>query len=225
MPKIEEEMALLIRGNTPWETAAEIAKLEKLSWQYKLVPRPNQKIRDTYYDTPWGSFQSGKSSFRIREINNEKKLITIKGGKFSNVGGVSKRIEQEVEWPFDIEPEQVIDLFDLKPFQIRENFRILRDIEKKNEKKVVAELAIDQLTYHFPDAGKARLFEVEVEAKSSVADVKGIGDELKKKFDTLETWDHSKLSMGKAIETALKVTRNGIILSDASFDAIATLLD
>jgi inorganic triphosphatase YgiF len=233
MANIEEEVALIIRSFDPKAVADKVASLDKVGI-FKLVAQPDLFLTDTYYDTFAGAIRGAKSSLRIRRVDDGKKLttlVTVKGGNFSTGDG-SKRVEHEFEWPFaEVEPEQVFNLFELKPTQVRENYRrprLVFDPTLKKPKEPMAELVIDDLNYKFKDGKTARLYELEIELKSKDvdADIDEVAQALRTKFpNLLRPWKHSKLSMGKLIEVALdiKTDKDGL-LNDKAFDAIGRIL-
>jgi hypothetical protein len=232
MAKIEEELALIVRSKDPKGVADMVAVIKKIG-EFTLVPQPPLKLVDTYYDTSYGAVKNAKSSVRIRvvdENDSTKTLVTVKGGNFS-FGDVSKRVEHEFEWPFDIKPEEVFGLFELKPIQKRINYRQPRFVyynKAKSQKLPLAELVIDEFTYKFNSGTSARLYEIEIEAKNTDPDVdiRDISDLFLKKFPkVLRPWKASKLSMGKLIELALDInTDETDLLNDSSFDAIERIL-
>lgn len=233
MAKIEEELALIIRSMNPKGVADSVAKLEKCG-KYAFIPTKDLWLTDTYYDTFAGAIKGAKSSLRIRKVEDGKTkstLVTVKGGSFS-YGDVQKRVEHEFEWPFaEVAPEQVFNLFELKPLQVRENYRRPRLVFEKGNNKPIAELAIDDLNYKFKNGKSARLYELEIELKADPkddeeVDIFDIASALRKQYpNILRPWKHSKLSMGKLIEVALdiKVDKDGL-LNDKAFDAIGRIL-
>lgn len=224
MPNIEHEIALIVRNENPALIFQEIAELKWLH-PYKLEREDTIRLRDTYYDTSWKAIKRGKSSLRTREIFDgpdvAKTLVTLKGAKIEGLG----RIEQEFEWPFPEEMlEQLIELFELEPIQVRTNLRTPMRVIKTSSKEQVAELVLDRLTYHFAEEKKVTLYEVEVEAKKNGYDIKNIVKPLAKKFPDLQEWEHSKLTMGHAIAVAMQVqTDDTGKLTPAAFDALDIL--
>lgn len=226
---IEEEQALIIRSDDPEEVVLRMSELEKFSW-YRLFQQPDQHIIDTYYNTAASDLK--KSSLRIRNVNG-KDFVTIKG---KNVGFNSEqtRTEFEVAWPWETPSAlDVANLFELVPVQSRITHRIVRDIVPNYKKKdpdpdnVVAELAIDEVTYLFNNGKEARFFEVEVELKGSHnTKLSSIVDSLMGKVPELRKWKHSKLSTGKVLDLALGIqTDETDLVTDSSFDVIAKLAE
>lgn len=220
----EEEQALVIRGEDPAGTADTIAGLHKLE-SYTVKAQPDQLINDTYINTVNRDLKG--SSMRIREINDDTTLITIKGKNLNaGTGKPAMRSELEVEWPWEeVSPWDVANLFGMEAIQERTTNRRVRNIYKNS--KLVAELAIDEVTYNFSEDYKVRIFEVEVEnrRKDKWSDVTLICDALKKNYpDLLKKWNNSKLSTGSLLKIALgiEVDEDGVV-TDSSFDNLQTL--
>lgn len=217
----EEEIALIVRSENPSEVADQVAELKKITG-YKIVEQPNQSIVDTYYDTPTRSLRAAKHSVRIRNVN-DKTLVTVKGPSKKDSKGNSIRSEHEFEWPYtEVTPEGLFELFGLKRVQVRSCNRRVRNILWGKD-EVIAELAIDDLTYFFGGERTARLFEVEIERKGkNNASLIGMRNALTKKFPELEAWEHSKLAMGQLLSLALLIDTDPEtgVLNDISFDAL-----
>ena len=221
----EEEQALVIRGDDPSGSADTIASLKTLQkgrWHFEV--EPDQLITDTYINTANRDLKG--SSMRIREINGEQTLITIKGKNINaGTGKPACRSELEVEWPWkEISPWDVCDLFGMESIQERTTNRRVRNIYCG--KKLVAELVIDEVTYNFGEDYKVKFFEVEVENRreDKFSDVSQIIDALKKKYPELRKWNNSKLSTGSLLKIALgiEVDEEGVV-TDSSFDNLQTL--
>lgn len=224
---VEEEQAFIIRSDEPEDVLARLASLEK-SWGAKIIPGDSLKIVDTYYNTASGDFK--KSSLRIRNING-KDFITIKSGKKDVWEGKkvsSVRNEFEVEWPWETPSAlDVANLFELVPVQTRTTFRVVRNIMSTvDTEKINGEMALDEVTYKFPNGKKIRFYEVEVEKKRDVFSLSGFCDNLAKKFPELERWHHSKLSTGKVLELISDIEIDGtkLVTSD-SFEAIGRIAE
>lgn len=220
--KDEVEQALLIRGDDPAATADDIAAITKMSG-YTLVEQPDQVITDTYLNTENRDIKG--ASLRIREVNSEKTLVTMKGkNKNAGLDKPASRTELEVEWPWtEVSPWDMVDLFGLASVQERTTNRRVRNVYYG--KKLVAELAIDEVCYNFED--KVRFFEVEVEGRGDNSAVPFVVDALKKKFPALlKKWNNSKLSTGSLLHIALgiNIDEEGLV-TDESFDNLATLFE
>jgi hypothetical protein len=97
----------------------------------------------------------------------------------------------------------------LNVIQERRTLREARDVTRKGKSSAstLAEVAIDRVTYTFPDI-KVRLSEVEVEAKSprSLTTVQEIANMLISKYQPiLQQWFHGKFVTGLAIGKLLKI--------------------
>lgn len=224
---IEEEQALVIRGDDPAGTADTIAALEQLGKKWYIVEEPDQLITDTYINTANRDLKG--SSMRIREINDEKTLVTIKGKNINaGTGKPACRSELEVEWPYEeVSPWDIMDLFGMEVIQSRSTTRRVRNVYSKATKNLVAELAIDEVCYNFSEDNKVRIFEVEIENRrqDKFSDVEFICDALRKKYpELLKKWNNSKLSTGSLLRIALgiEVDEDGVV-TDSSFDNLQTL--
>lgn len=219
----EEEQALVIRGEDPAATADNIAARHKIG-SFELKAQPDQLITDTYINTVNRDLKG--SSMRIREVNDDTTLITIKGKNLNaGTGKPACRSELEVEWPWEeVSPWDVANLFGMEAIQERTTLRRIRNVYKS--KKLVAEMAIDEVAYNFGEDNKVRFFEVEVEnlRNDKWSDVTSIIDALKKEYPELRKWNNSKLSTGSLLRVALgiEVDDEGVV-TDKSFDNLQTL--
>ena len=95
----------------------------------------------------------------------------------------------------------------LHPTQTRETTRTPRDVVERDDPGAgpVAELTLDDVAYQLP-AGRARLLEVEVEAKGpgGMETVQSVLGALAERFpDDLRPWPYGKLVTGRAVEQLL----------------------
>jgi inorganic triphosphatase YgiF len=222
--KDEVEQALIIRGDDPAGTAADIASITKLGGDFLLMEQPDQLITDTYLNTENRDLKG--SSLRIREVNG-KTLVTIKGkNKNAGLDKPASRTELEVEWPWeDVAPWDIANLFNMNVVQKRTTNRTVRNVY--SNKKLVAELAIDEVCYNYSEDYNVRFFEIEVEGRGDNLAVPFVVDQLKKKFPSLlKKWNNSKLSTGSLLKIALGIEtdENGLV-TDESFDNLSTLFD
>ena len=105
------------------------------------------------------------------------------------------------------EPLADLAALGLHPTQTRETTRTPRDVVERDDPAAgpVAELTLDDVAYQFP-AGRARLLEVEVEAKGSggMETVQSVLGALAERFpDDLRPWPYGKLATGRAVEQLL----------------------
>jgi len=222
----EIEAALVIYSVNSTELINDIAKLEALS-DFRLIPEKSVVIHDIYFDTPTRELKRHNLALRVRDIDSSC-LITLKGNsKTTNWGGV-ERLEIEMPWSEQAlakicqelknrkiyllkndqsmdnnNPPSVLINLGLQIIQDRENHRRIRNIVKGDQsRELLAELAIDSVTFQF---GTVNIYfhEVEIESKSSggTSAVEIVVDNLVAKYKPeLRPWNHSKLVTGKAIE-------------------------
>jgi hypothetical protein len=227
---LEIEAKLIICSANPLKVVADISRLSTLAG-YSLLKQDSVAIHDYYVDTPDRRLKAAECSLRVREINNSP-WLTLKGPHRLMPQGLVEQSEIEVPWSRDslprisddlghygvrlpaILPEsqstpplEVLSLMGLERVQYRENYRQIRNVmeDEGTTGPALAELSIDSVVYHFGNL-QLRHYEVEVEAKS----IEGIdvlpvilGGLLDAYPDTLQKWDHGKLSIGRAIETLL----------------------
>ncbi len=253
-PSRELEAVLIVRESS--ETVLKrIAGLRSIL-NYRLEPKPVKMIRDTYFDTPDGSLQKKRTNLRIREINGTL-FISVKSSSRTTQSGGIQRKETELPWSSNTiqtitrklklkpSPRRAISestearpaesLFEmgLQIIQERQTRREARDITSGFEMTglALAELAIDQVTYHFQDQ-QVSLLEIEVEAKaeSSVSVIRDVTEDLLSMFGpALRRWMHGKFVTGKAIEMLLQAGTLQPYFEDSSlkpeaFDAIDNLI-
>ena len=226
----EVEGVLLFQADDPEAAARRVAGLEAVD-RFELRPRPDQRIRDTYLDTGDGDLATRRVAFRVRELDG-RPLLTLKADPVRS-GLAAQRLELEAPWSaqalqmvleelrrrgieLPIPPETagagepLADLagLGLRPTQIRETTRTPRDVVERNGGPV-AELTVDDVAYQLP-AGRARLLEVEVEAKGpgGMDTVQTVLGALAEAFpDDLRPWPYGKLATGRAVEELLAAGR------------------
>ncbi|UCE07207.1 MAG: hypothetical protein JSW07_04010, partial [bacterium] len=149
--------------------------------------------------TDWG----GHNRLEIERTWSETALVTI-------LEELKKRKIQlsqfDKRWDFS-NSIQFLEKIGLQIIQERTNQRRIRNIVQQNKSRttVLAELAIDSVTYQFKHQ-KVRFHELEIESKSkdSALMFEEIIQTLLKMFESiLKKWDHSKLATGKAVEKLL----------------------
>jgi inorganic triphosphatase YgiF len=102
------------------------------------------------------------------------------------------------------EPLADLGALGLRPTQTRETTRTPRDVVDQGA-ETVAELTLDDVGYQLP-AGRARLLEVEVEAKGpgGLETVQAVLEALAEAYpDDLRPWPYGKLATGRAVEQLL----------------------
>ena len=227
----ETEATLVISSDDPGSVAGDIAGLTSLAG-FDLLRAPTEDIRDISFDTPGRELQAHGLALRVR-TKNSKLLITLKGPPESTARGVVRRLEIEAPWSQDalddvlkemalreilIDPGTAV-IARTDPFatmtglgfggvQVRETRRLVRNLVRAGggDRQVVAEMAIDRVTYHLGDRD-VRHFEVEIEGKTEegVDVLERVAGRLLAAYgSSLRTWDHSKLSTGHAISDLLR---------------------
>jgi hypothetical protein len=253
----EVEATLIICSEEPELIAREIAGLGSIK-HYRLFPQDSQEIHDRYFDTPEHALQSQRLGLRIREVGGMH-LIALKGSSETSGWGSAERLEIEEIWsenavrrmvrelrnrrvqlpplPEDfsrVDPLDVMTRLGLEVIQDRETHREIRTIvfAGKEKGRVLAELAIDSVAYHFGDR-KIRHHEVEIEAKAEGGSeaIERVTKGLMGMYEaTLRPWKYSKLATGKAIEKLLKegalkeFLDNNNNLKPSAYDRIDDLL-
>lgn len=246
---LEIETALVVCSETPGDVLDAVAALRELAG-FELRPRPDETIRDVYFDTPDGRVAAAGGALRAREVGG-RTLLTIKWPS----GSAGARVELEEEWPgrawetlraelgaeLDLpatppaaDAAEALRLSGLEVVQERETRRRVRDVAPPGGERL-AELAVDSVAYRLP-GGPVRLHEVEIEAKTAdaavgEAAVATVAQALTADFRTaLRPWPHGKLPTGRAVEELLAVgERDALVADDGSllpgaYDAIAARL-
>ena len=249
----EVEGVLLVRAGDQDAAGERVAALEAVD-RFGLRARPAQRIRDVYLDTGDGALAGARVAFRVRELDG-RPLLTLKADPVRS-GLAAQRLELEAPWSAEalqtvleelrrrgielpIPPETagagepLADLagLGLRPTQIRETTRTPRDVVERDGGPV-AELTVDDVVYQLP-AGRARLLEVEVEAKGpgGMDTVQTVLGALAEAFpDDLRPWPYGKLATGRAVERLLASGRlEGLLDRDgrvrpAAHDLLAEFL-
>jgi CYTH domain len=225
----EVEGVLLVRADDQDAAGQRVAALETVG-RFDLRARPPQRIRDTYLDTADGALATARVAFRVRVLDG-RPLLTLKADPVRS-GLAAERLELEAPWSagalgtvleelwrrhVDLpappetagEGEPLADLagLGLLPTQIRETTRTPRDVVERDDPGAgpVAELTLDDVAYQL-SAGRARLLEVEVEAKGpgGLETVQTLLAALAEAFpDDLRPWPYGKLVTGRAVERLL----------------------
>ena len=226
----EVEGVLLVRADDQDAAGGRVAALEAVG-RFDLRARPPQRIRDTYLDTGDGALSAARVAFRVRELDG-RPLLTLKADPV-RAGLAAERLELEAPWSAVAlgtvleelwrrgEGEPLADLagLGLRPTQIRKTTRTPRDVVERDDPGAgpVAELTLDHVVYQLP-AGRARLLEVEVEAKGpgGLETVQTLLGALAEAFpDDLRPWPYGKLATGRSVERLLAEGRlEGLLDAD-----------
>ncbi len=197
--------------------------------QYDLKPKPHLRIEDTYYDTHDRTLQKKMISLRVRNINGTL-LVAMKSKPQRLAKNWVRRSELELPWSYHsvakiakasklhiptntngvstLAPTKLLSKMELVMIQERRTEREARSIIHRgtSRKSPIGELDIDDVI--FPGDTKVRIFEVEIEAKTSQAmnQVREIGEALGSMYPSfLKTWPHGKLATGMAIRKLLEM--------------------
>ena len=225
----EVEGVLLVNADDQAAAGDRVAALETVD-RFQLRPRPAHRIRDVYVDTGDGALAGSRVAFRFREQDG-RPLLTLKADVVRS-GLASERLELEAPWSAEAlqaaleelrhrgvelptqpqragagEPLADLAALGLHPTQTRETTRTPRDVVERDDPGAgpVAELTLDDVAYQLP-AGRARLLEVEVEAKGpgGMETVQSVLGALAERFpDDLRPWPYGKLATGRAVEQLL----------------------
>ena len=224
----ESEIALIIKDNVD-HTKSRLDDMRSIL-EFDLRPKPPQIIHDTYYDTRENLLREKKITLRTRRVGGTQ-LISSKSDIRRIAGAIIRRREMELPWSYnsvrllarnlglkttamsvsrfqDAPAPNILTTIGLDAIQERRTSREARDVIGRGESSasVVAELAIDTVTYIFNRA-KVGLSEVEVEAKAakSLGSVRGIADALVSMYrPNLQHWSHGKFVTGLAIRKLLE---------------------
>jgi inorganic triphosphatase YgiF len=249
----EVESKLLIMDPDPASFLRQISRKSHLSI-YRLIKQGRLLIRDVYLDTPEAALKNQRLALRLRK-QNENYFLTLKGKtEISDWGGV-KRLEIELPWslnsylriinllkenailidsfPKNISITSPLDILKNPSFTIvqdRETRRLIRKVMSANQQqKVLAELALDTVTYHLADLTVLQA-EIELEAKdvAGLNTVRELTEYLIQEYPKrLRSWTISKLSTGILIgqlhqeENIQKFVNRQNYLLPLAFDRIA----
>jgi hypothetical protein len=237
--KVEKEVALLILSS---ETARRIARMRSVG-EHTLKGFQSVAVHDLYFDTPDGALGGKGNALRLRQYGS-KLYLTVKGMS-SRIGGRAMgRFESEEEWSHEaLEAAMAIlgtrdsfaqDFAALSPgadaatvlrrsgllvVQDRAVLRRARDVVRRNDSEVLAELVIDEVTYTY-DWGVCRLHEVEVELTEAKAPrlLDGIVQSLLSRYtNDLVEWPHSKLETGVILQRLAAAGRIDALLGQDRF--------
>ena len=252
----EIEAALIVYADAAHAIEHRLASLQTLA-EFSLLPRTTQTIEDTYFDTTDCSLQARLIALRVRRLDGTT-LVTMKADSHRTVAG-EDRLEIEAPWssraldhvvnelrsrgvgvpasPGTLglaDPAAVMASLGLEQVQTRVTARTRRDVVARGaESELLAELAIDAVTYRFGEE-RVRLLEVEVEAKGGgdASTVERITTSLRDGFPSqLRPWPYGKLPTGQAIQELLAdgqldgLTGQDGMLRPAAYEQIAEVLN
>ena len=226
------------------DTIDKIIALERVG-QYPIIQGRFISITDSYFDDINTSLHRSGCSLRIRQSNQDI-LITLKGSPEYVDNEITNKVEIERPWSPDslseitgelkkeglqlkptpdnissLDPHIALQILGLQLIQTRRNDRLTKTILSPYRSNVVAEMAIDNVTYNI-DTEPVKHNEIEIEAKKSgnISDVQNITNELKLLYpQTLCPWKFGKLSTGMAIESLYKNNHlEGFLFEDRSLN-------
>lgn len=228
----ETETKLVIVADDSARVADEIAALTRLG-RYLLIPRADERLRDTYWDGPDGRLGAERVALRLRLIGSAT-MITLKGPTKIVPDGAAVRMEIEEPWsaaalarvrkllsgaglwptkapdPVGFHGDAVASLRQAGfiVVQDRETERRPRDVvtERDPQQAPAAELVIDVTTFHLGTRSVLnREIEVETKGPGGRETVGEVTGGLLELYPSLlRLSDGSKLAMGKAIAASIE---------------------
>ncbi len=224
----EVEAVLIIKGDVD-AVLKELAGLRSIL-NYRLEPGQSKTIHDRYFDTIDRRLRKRGANLRIREMDGSL-FISVKSHTRRTLRGATARREIEVPWSkqnllslikdleleadlalperqfSDADPLAAMEATGLQLVQDRETRREVRDVSSvRKPDLVLAELAIDRVTYHIGNHNIS-IFEVEVEekAKGSSSVISDVTRALLQAYQpSLQKWSHGKFVTGLAIQRLLE---------------------
>ena len=224
----EVEAVLIIKGDVD-AVLKELAGLRSIL-NYRLEPGQSKIIHDRYFDTIDRRLRKRGANLRIREIDGSL-FISVKSHTRRTLRGATARREIEVPWSkqnllshikdleleadlalperqfSDADPLAAMEATGLQLVQDRETRREVRNVSSvRKPDLVLAELAIDRVTYHIGNHNIS-IFEVEVEekAKGSSSVISDLTKALLQAYQpSLQKWSHGKFVTGLAIQRLLE---------------------
>ena len=224
----EVEAVLIIKGDVD-AVLKELAGLRSIL-NYRLEPGQSKTIHDRYFDTIDRRLRKRGANLRIREMDGSL-FISVKSHTRRTLRGATARREIEVPWSkqnllslikdleleadlafperqfSDADPLAAMEATGLQLVQDRETRREVRNVSSvRKPDLVLAELAIDRVTYHIGNYNIS-IFEVEVEekAKGSSSVISDLTKALLQAYQpSLQKWSHGKFVTGLAIQRLLE---------------------
>ena len=240
-PVNEVEATRLICTEKPGETLSAVAALPAIAG-YQLLCRDPLSLHDYYVDTAQGALRRSRLSVRLRETGASS-WLTLKGPPRRLGPGIEERLEMEVPWSGEslgqiweelarhgvivtvppgfrglTQPLEALAEMGLTLVQHQANYRQIRDVLPRDQESGprLAEMSLDSVTYYL-EGRQVRHYEVEIEAKSE-AGIPALSVIVQALLDTcprdLQTWDHGKLSTGRAVAALLEGEESGSLLND-----------
>lgn len=221
----ETETTLVVASENPEEILSKIGKISSI-YDYQLLPGGALTLNDYYFDKRSGDLLSRNWALRIRQMD-EHYWIAAKGPSRETAPGVLERAEIELAWSpgaFDKlsnllarhglfisgleergiseDPLEFLRDVGLIVIQKRQTVRTVRHIRSTKKNRVLAELALDRVIYHFESRALLH-HEIEIESKEKKAysAIQSLAQYLLGLFpDELRKWRYGKLATGRAIE-------------------------
>ena len=221
----ETETTLVVDSENPEEILSKIEEISSI-YDYQLLPGVKLTLNDCYFDKLSGDLSSRKWALRIRQID-EQSWIAAKGPSRETAPGVLERVEIEVAWSpeaFDKlskllarhgifiselqerriseDPLEFLGGAGLRVIQKRQIVRTVRHVRSTKKDRVLAELDLDRVIYHFESRALLH-HEIEIESKAKEAHsaIQSLAQYLLGLFpDELRKWRYGKLATGRAIE-------------------------
>lgn len=225
----EVELVLLVRAEDSGMILDKVASLSSVRG-HELRAGSVKTIHDVYFDTPEGLLRRKKMNLRTRETGGDYWITWKRGPGLLGLWRRNERREVELPWSRDtlstvfreleragVKLQQTRDFSSADPIatmksaglvvlQHRETNRRVRDVVSAEGDRVLAELAIDSVVYHF-NGQDVRLDELEVEAKAGggAAVLEDVKQGMLELFgNELEPWRWGKLATGRMIERMLR---------------------
>ncbi|MFQ5755335.1 MAG: CYTH domain-containing protein [Acidiferrobacterales bacterium] len=236
----ETEVTLSAVGLGAAGVLSRIARLRRVG-DYTLAPRPAQRIRDHYLDTPARALAAKRLALRIRDIGHQQ-WLTLKGPAHVTAYHAIERLEIDTPWSAAALQALVDELasfgvrlggarparcgdgalevaasLGLAPIHQQLTHRRVRhiDLHQKDAHGGVAELALDTVLYRL-DGAQYRHYEVEIEAKGkhSAQALPVIAQAMMARYPAeLRIWYRSTLATARALRT-LQASGDYVALHD-----------
>lgn len=249
----EMETTLVVLGDEPQNLMKELSTHVVIG-PYHLASRGMKVFTDTYFDTLERSLTKRGIALRTRDTAGSV-IFCIKQGEHIQATGAVVREELEFPWsgqcldhaariiqsplmntkklPFNLDsPVQCLAGLGLVPLQSRKTKRLVFDVSYAQRKEIIAELALDEVSYSISGCSILH-YEIEVEAAGSSNEnhIIRFTDLIRNSYPhKLMRWDHNKLITGMAMEELIKdgtlasVPGRMTHLSRSSYDVIDAFL-
>jgi inorganic triphosphatase YgiF len=221
----ETETTLVVASDNPEIILGKIGEISSLAG-YQLLPGGALTLNDYYFDNASFELSSRKWALRIRQTD-EHSWIAAKGPSRETRPGILERNEIELAWSaeaFDklsdllarhglfisglresgisADPLEVLINVGLIVIQKRQTVRTIRHVRSTEKDLILAELALDCVTYHFESRALLHHeIEIEFKSKEALSAAQFLTQHLLGLFPTeLRKWGYGKLATGRAIE-------------------------